>query len=182
MAIGPVSLDHNIGYQGNGRKEAGGAVAASGFAAARSGNRTALFTKLPHDADVTGRTEAAKLPHSWGRRRSSSPIAPGCWPETAGGATPVPSRPGTSPAAPGGRYRLCGLHHGAPAGGHCRGFAVLYGAGLFEDGPQPLPGHPAGRAGSHQGVLLSRYRVLTNRKHIDGRYGGHLYFHNARIF
>ena len=56
LVIGPVSLDHNIDYQGNERKEVGGAVVASGFAAARSGNRTALFTKLnPADADVEER-------------------------------------------------------------------------------------------------------------------------------
>ena len=54
--IGPVSLDHNIDYQGNERKEVGGAVVASGFAAAKSGNRTAVFTKLnPADADVEER-------------------------------------------------------------------------------------------------------------------------------
>ena len=56
LVIGPVSLDHNIDYQGNERKEVGGAVVASGFAAARSGNRTAIFTKLsPADADVEER-------------------------------------------------------------------------------------------------------------------------------
>ena len=56
LVIGPVSLDHNIDYQGNERKELGGAVVASGFAAAKSGNRTALFTKLnPADADVEAR-------------------------------------------------------------------------------------------------------------------------------
>ena len=54
--IGPVSLNHNIDYQGNERKEVGGAVVASGFAAAKSGNRTAVFTKLnPADADVEER-------------------------------------------------------------------------------------------------------------------------------
>ncbi len=56
LVIGPVSLDHNIDYQGNERKEVGGAVVASGFAAARSGNRTAVFTKLsPVDANVEER-------------------------------------------------------------------------------------------------------------------------------
>ena len=56
LVIGPVSLDHNIDYQGNERKEVGGAVVASGFAAAKSGNRTAVFTKLnPADADVKER-------------------------------------------------------------------------------------------------------------------------------
>ena len=56
LVIGPVSLDHNIDYQGNERRELGGAVVASGFAAARSGNKTAVFTKLnPKDADVEER-------------------------------------------------------------------------------------------------------------------------------
>ena len=56
LVIGPVSLDHNIDYQGNERREVGGAVVASGFAAAKSGNKTALFTKLnPADADVEAR-------------------------------------------------------------------------------------------------------------------------------
>ena len=32
MVVGPVSLDHNIDYLGNERKEVGGAVVASGFA------------------------------------------------------------------------------------------------------------------------------------------------------
>ena len=56
LVIGPVSLDHNIDYQGNERREVGGAVVASGFAAAGSGNRTAVFTTLkPADADVEER-------------------------------------------------------------------------------------------------------------------------------
>ncbi len=56
LVIGPVSLDHNIDHLGNERKELGGAVVASGFAAAKCGNRTALFTKLnPADADVEER-------------------------------------------------------------------------------------------------------------------------------
>lgn len=53
LVIGPVSLDHNIDCQGNERREVGGAVVASGFAAAKGGNRTAVFTKLnPADADA----------------------------------------------------------------------------------------------------------------------------------
>ena len=53
LVIGPVSLDHNIDHLGNERREVGGAVVASGFAAARGGSRTAVFTKLnPKDADV----------------------------------------------------------------------------------------------------------------------------------
>ena len=45
MVVGPVSLDHNIDYLGNERKEVGGAVVASGFAAAGSGAKTAIFCK-----------------------------------------------------------------------------------------------------------------------------------------
>lgn len=53
LVIGPVSLDHNIDHLGNERKEVGGAIIASGFAAANSGNRTALFTKFnPSDINV----------------------------------------------------------------------------------------------------------------------------------
>ncbi len=56
LVIGPVSLDHNIDHLGNERKELGGAVVASGFAASKSGNKTALFTKLNSaDADVQAR-------------------------------------------------------------------------------------------------------------------------------
>ena len=46
LVIGPVSLDHNIDYQGNERREVGGAVVSSGFAAARSGNRTAVEARF----------------------------------------------------------------------------------------------------------------------------------------
>nr|WP_307999293.1 PfkB family carbohydrate kinase [uncultured Merdimonas sp.] len=56
MVIGPVSLDQNIDYQGNERKEVGGAVVASGFAAAGSGVRTAVFCKFnPADVDLKER-------------------------------------------------------------------------------------------------------------------------------
>ncbi len=56
LVIGPVSLDRNIDCQGNECREVGGAVVASGFAAARSGAHTAVFTKLnPADADVEQR-------------------------------------------------------------------------------------------------------------------------------
>lgn len=52
LVIGPISLDHNIDYEGNERREVGGAIVQSGFAAARSGAKTAIFTKLnPADAD-----------------------------------------------------------------------------------------------------------------------------------
>jgi len=53
LILGPVSLDINIDHSGNTRKEAGGAVVQSGFAAARTGHLTAVFTKLnPMDADI----------------------------------------------------------------------------------------------------------------------------------
>ena len=75
LVIGPVSLDHNIDYQGNERKELGGAVVASGFAAARSGNRTALFTKLnPADADVEARFADSGADLYWKESRATCSI------------------------------------------------------------------------------------------------------------
>lgn len=66
LVIGPVSLDENIDYQGNVRREVGGAVVASGFAAARSGARTAVFTKLdPKDADVEQRFSGSGADVYW---------------------------------------------------------------------------------------------------------------------
>lgn len=66
LVIGPVSLDRNIDCQGNTRREVGGAVVASGFAAARSGNRTAVFTKLnPADADVEERFQGSGADIYW---------------------------------------------------------------------------------------------------------------------
>ena len=56
LVIGPVSLDCNIDYQDNVRKEVGGAVVASGFAAAKSENKTAVFTKFnSNDVDISER-------------------------------------------------------------------------------------------------------------------------------
>lgn len=53
LIIGPVSLDHNIDYEGREYHEVGGAIVQSGFAASRIGHGTALFTKLdPRDADI----------------------------------------------------------------------------------------------------------------------------------
>ena len=75
LVIGPVSLDHNIDYQGNERKELGGAVVASGFAAAKSGNRTALFTKLnPADADVEARFKDSGADLFWKESRATCSI------------------------------------------------------------------------------------------------------------
>ena len=75
LVIGPVSLDHNIDYQGNERKELGGAVVASGFAAAKSGNRTALFTKLnPTDADVEARFKDSGADLFWRESRATCSI------------------------------------------------------------------------------------------------------------
>ncbi len=60
LVIGPVSLDCNIDYEGHERREVGGAVVASGWAAARSGARTAVFTKLNSaDADVQERFDGS---------------------------------------------------------------------------------------------------------------------------
>lgn len=75
LVIGPVSLDHNIDHLGNERKELGGAVVASGFAAAKSGNRTALFTKLnPADADVEARFAASGADLYWKESRATCSI------------------------------------------------------------------------------------------------------------
>lgn len=75
LVIGPVSLDHNIDYQGNERKEVGGAVVASGFAAARSGSRTAVFTKLnPADADVEARFDGSGADIYWRDSRATCSI------------------------------------------------------------------------------------------------------------
>lgn len=75
LVIGPVSLDHNIDYQGNERKEVGGAVVASGFAAAKSGNRTAVFTKLnPADADVEARFAGSGADVYWKESKETCAI------------------------------------------------------------------------------------------------------------
>ena len=75
LVIGPVSLDHNIDYLGNERKELGGAVVASGFAAARSGNATALFTKLnPADADVEERFAGSGADLYWAESAATCSI------------------------------------------------------------------------------------------------------------
>ena len=53
LVIGPISLDINIDYEKNVVHEVGGAVVQSGWAAARSGAKTAVLTKLnPKDAAV----------------------------------------------------------------------------------------------------------------------------------
>ncbi|MHC1787834.1 MAG: hypothetical protein AB9880_12325 [Christensenellales bacterium] len=52
LVIGPLSLDRNIDHTGEERREIGGAVVASGFAAANTGSRTAIFTKFnPEEVD-----------------------------------------------------------------------------------------------------------------------------------
>lgn len=56
MVIGPISIDYNVDCRGNERREIGGAVVASGFAAAASGAKTAIFCKLnPEDVDASDR-------------------------------------------------------------------------------------------------------------------------------
>ncbi len=55
IVIGPLSLDRNIDHTGEERREIGGAVVASGFAAANTGSRTAIFTKFnPDEVDGLG--------------------------------------------------------------------------------------------------------------------------------
>ena len=66
MVIGPVSIDYNIDYQGNERREIGGAVVASGFAAAGSGVRTAVFCKSHvKDADIKERFAGIQADLYW---------------------------------------------------------------------------------------------------------------------
>jgi len=75
LVIGPVSLDHNIDYLGNERKEVGGAVVASGFAAARSGNVTALFTKLnSKDASLEERFAPSGADLYWAESKATCSI------------------------------------------------------------------------------------------------------------
>lgn len=75
LIIGPVSLDHNIDCEGNERRELGGAVVASGFAAARSGARTAVFTKSnPVDTDVQARFFGSGADLYWAPSKSTCSI------------------------------------------------------------------------------------------------------------
>ena len=75
LVIGPVSLDHNIDYLGNERKELGGAVVASGFAAARSGNKTALFTKCnTADANLEERFAPSGADLYWAESKATCSI------------------------------------------------------------------------------------------------------------
>ena len=46
LIIGPVSLDCNVDYLGNERRELGGAIVQSGYAAVNSGNKVAVYTKF----------------------------------------------------------------------------------------------------------------------------------------
>lgn len=60
LIIGPVSLDINIDCEGNTRRELGGAVVASGYAAAGCGFYTAVLTKAnPAEADAKARFEGS---------------------------------------------------------------------------------------------------------------------------
>jgi len=53
LVIGPISIDYNIDFENYEYSEVGGAIVQSGYAAARIGHPTALFTKLNIlDADV----------------------------------------------------------------------------------------------------------------------------------
>ena len=75
MVVGPVSLDHNIDYLGNERKEVGGAVVASGFAAAGSGAKTAIFCKSnAADADVKERFAGVNADLYWAASKATCSI------------------------------------------------------------------------------------------------------------
>ena len=76
LVIGPVSWDCNIDYQGNKLEELGGAVVASGFAAAKSGNKTALFTKSKafDKAEVEKRFADSDADLYWGDSKDTCSI------------------------------------------------------------------------------------------------------------
>lgn len=75
LVIGPVSIDHNIDYLGNERKEIGGAVVASGYAAAGSGVKTAIFCKMnPEEVDVQARFAEAEADLYWASSHSTCSI------------------------------------------------------------------------------------------------------------
>lgn len=75
LVIGPVSLDHNIDCEGNERKEFGGAVVASGFAAAKSGFKTALFTKSnPSNSNVEERFKNSGADLYWKKSKETCSI------------------------------------------------------------------------------------------------------------
>lgn len=71
MIVGPVSLDHNIDCEGRERRELGGAVVASGFAAAgAAGARRCLRNSIPGR-----RMQNRRLPAP-GRRCTGKPLRP----------------------------------------------------------------------------------------------------------
>ena len=75
MVVGPISLDHNIDYLGNERREVGGAVVASGFAAAGSGAKTAIFCKSnAADADVKERFAGVHADLYWAESKATCSI------------------------------------------------------------------------------------------------------------
>ena len=75
LIMGPLSLDHNIDCENEERREVGGAVVASGFASARSGNRTAVFTKFhPADVDVDKVFEGSGASVYWAPSKATCSI------------------------------------------------------------------------------------------------------------
>ena len=75
MVIGPVSLDQNIDCRGNERREVGGAVVASGFAAAGSGVKTAIFCKFnPEDVNLSERFEGIHADLYWSLSKATCSI------------------------------------------------------------------------------------------------------------
>jgi len=75
LIIGPVSLDCNIDHLGNSYKEIGGAIVQSGFAAAKAGHSTAIFTKLnPADADIESFFKNSGADVFWKESRKTTSI------------------------------------------------------------------------------------------------------------
>lgn len=75
LVIGPISLDENIDYLGHVHKEVGGAVVASGYAAAGSGVATAIFCKMnPDEVDFQARFAQADADLYWARSSNTCSI------------------------------------------------------------------------------------------------------------
>lgn len=75
LIMGPVSLDCNIDHLGNIRNEIGGAIVQSGFAAAKTGHSTAIFTKFnPADVDIESHFKGSGADVYWAESKKTTSI------------------------------------------------------------------------------------------------------------
>jgi Sugar kinases, ribokinase family len=75
LIIGPVSLDHNIDFEGREYYETGGAIVQSGYAASGIGHSTALCTKLnPEDVDLERAFEGSGADLFWKKSAMTTSI------------------------------------------------------------------------------------------------------------